>query len=374
MQGGAMADIFLSYKSEDRLSVQLLAAVFGAEGYSVWYDKGLRADDDYYKQLESELDDAEIVVAIWSTRSHDSRWVYAEADKADKAGKLINASVDGTIPPMPFNRKNSIDLTGWAGDHKDSRVQTLIASARSLRALGAGETPKRQSTPIDSAAARAWMLIADSTTMPPYEDFVSAHGAAPHADLARDHLRALKRWERVDKDDPFAIRAFIQTGPYAALGALAKAQIPLAKEAYIKKKVSWIIRSMGTVEEPNTLLGGLGMLTFMPVIICVAWACILAPFFTAAGLVWTLMRKWPEVRTTVEGILLGIQSLSVWADLHIDMRALSSPDVAVWVLAAPLGLIVLCVFVGLLAAEATRITKQREAEVRDYYSKKVAPL
>lgn len=40
----------------------------------------------------------------------------AEADQAREAGKLVQMSVDGTIPPMPFNQIQCADLGGWDGD------------------------------------------------------------------------------------------------------------------------------------------------------------------------------------------------------------------------------------------------------------------
>jgi hypothetical protein len=40
-----MADIFISYSSEDRDQARILAAFLEAEGYSVWWDTGVIPSD-----------------------------------------------------------------------------------------------------------------------------------------------------------------------------------------------------------------------------------------------------------------------------------------------------------------------------------------
>ena len=97
-----MADIFISYKSEDRSAAQLLAGSLKDSGFSVWFDQGLGGDTPFHEQIAAELAAASAVVALWSRRSLDSRWVYSEANEADMHRKLINARIDDTLPPKPL--------------------------------------------------------------------------------------------------------------------------------------------------------------------------------------------------------------------------------------------------------------------------------
>ena len=53
---------------------------------------------------------------LWSAEAARSQWVRAEADIAREAGTLVQVTIDGTIPPLPFNQIQCADLKGWNGD------------------------------------------------------------------------------------------------------------------------------------------------------------------------------------------------------------------------------------------------------------------
>src|SRR5206468_9166187 len=67
-----------------------------------------------------------------------SQWVRAEADFARNSGKLVQAQVDGTMPPMPFNQIQCADLKGWRGSSNHAGWAKLKGSAQ---ALVSGEEP-----------------------------------------------------------------------------------------------------------------------------------------------------------------------------------------------------------------------------------------
>ena len=54
------------------------------------------------------------------------------------AGTLVQASLDGTIPPMPFNQIQCADLNDWQGDVEAPGWRKLLAS---VQALVAGRRP-----------------------------------------------------------------------------------------------------------------------------------------------------------------------------------------------------------------------------------------
>ena len=79
-----MADIFVSYASEDRDRIKPLIELLEGEGWSVWWDRELVAGPSFEEKIEEALEAARCVVVAWSESSIKSRWCRAEAnDGAD---------------------------------------------------------------------------------------------------------------------------------------------------------------------------------------------------------------------------------------------------------------------------------------------------
>jgi adenylate cyclase len=129
-----MAQVFVSYARATESFAKLVADRLRSQGHGVWRDDELPAHRTYGEVIEERLKAANAVVVLWSADAARSQWVRAEADAARQAGTLVQASVDGTVPPLPFNQIQCADLTGWdgAGDHHGWRklkasVAALIA-------------------------------------------------------------------------------------------------------------------------------------------------------------------------------------------------------------------------------------------------------
>ncbi|MEE4302150.1 MAG: toll/interleukin-1 receptor domain-containing protein [Pseudomonadales bacterium] len=75
-----MADIFLSYASEDRERVRPLVAALEAEGLSVWWDRELRPGPSFDLEIERAIEAARCVVVVWSEHAVASEWVRSEVD------------------------------------------------------------------------------------------------------------------------------------------------------------------------------------------------------------------------------------------------------------------------------------------------------
>jgi len=76
-----------------------------------------------------------------------SQWVRAEADVAREAGTLVQLSIDGVPPPMPFNQIQCADLYGWTGDVDAPgwrKVESSIASLVGSRDVGAERARSRR--------------------------------------------------------------------------------------------------------------------------------------------------------------------------------------------------------------------------------------
>lgn len=112
-----MADIFISYSKPDRFEVEKLAAMLEAEGWSVWWDKGLTAGDQYRDEIMKELARARAVVAVWTPNSIKSDWVRAEAGQAKANAKLIPVKADGVgygDIPLPFGEMHTEPIANTA--------------------------------------------------------------------------------------------------------------------------------------------------------------------------------------------------------------------------------------------------------------------
>ena len=66
--------------------------------------------------IEERLRSAKAVLVLWSADAAKSQWVRAEADAARNAGTLVQISLDGVLPPMPFNQIQCTALGNWKGD------------------------------------------------------------------------------------------------------------------------------------------------------------------------------------------------------------------------------------------------------------------
>src|SRR5215213_9250051 len=129
---GIMADVFISYAREDEPTARRVAKALQAAQFDVWWDADLPAHRAYSEIIERNLEAAKAVVTLWSKTAAKSQWVRAEADFARNAGKLVQASLDGALPPMPFNQIQCADLKSWRGSQSHPGWDKLNGSVEAL--------------------------------------------------------------------------------------------------------------------------------------------------------------------------------------------------------------------------------------------------
>ncbi|HZZ86879.1 MAG TPA: TIR domain-containing protein [Caulobacteraceae bacterium] len=134
-----MSEVFISYARKAEAAALRFAEALRASGFAVWRDDELPPHRPYADVIEERLHAAKAVLVIWSADAVKSDWVRAEADVARGAGKLVQLSVDGAIPPMPFNQIQCDDLSGWSGDLASPVWRKVEAAVEHLvRGTGAG--------------------------------------------------------------------------------------------------------------------------------------------------------------------------------------------------------------------------------------------
>ena len=152
-----MADVFISYASEDREAIRPLIQHIEASGYSVWWDRQIGVGANFDREIERELAAAACVLVIWSPNSIESEWVYNEAQEGHDRGVLIPVSLDDTRPPLAFRRVQTAALTGFGSEGELEAVTAAIADALGREgAKGGSEANKAApiSPSITAAAPR----------------------------------------------------------------------------------------------------------------------------------------------------------------------------------------------------------------------------
>jgi len=129
-------EVFLSYARSAEPQAKRIAEALEGLGYDVWWDEDLPAHRAYTEVIEERLKSAKAVLVVWSADAAKSEWVRAEADVARHSHKLVQLSIDGSLPPMPFNQIQCPSLRGWDGSTDE---RTWIKIEASLAELVRGE-------------------------------------------------------------------------------------------------------------------------------------------------------------------------------------------------------------------------------------------
>jgi len=127
-----MSDVFVSYARASEPQAHQMAEALRAQGYRVWRDDELPAHRSYSEVIEERLRSAKAVIVVWSADAISSQWVRAEADVARQAGTLVQVSVDGVMPPLPFNQIQCADLSGWSGETDGAAWKKVSDSVATL--------------------------------------------------------------------------------------------------------------------------------------------------------------------------------------------------------------------------------------------------
>ncbi len=127
-----MAEVFISYARANEDVARRVANGLKSSGFEAWWDDQLPAHRAYSEIIEQRLRGAAAVVVLWSKDAAQSQWVRAEADFARTENKLVQAQLDGNLPPMPFNQIQCADLTGWRGNRKHRGWIKLVDGVSSV--------------------------------------------------------------------------------------------------------------------------------------------------------------------------------------------------------------------------------------------------
>src|ERR1700734_816772 len=97
-----MNDIFISYAREDRPHAETIAQALVAQGWSVWWDREIRAGGNIAAVIDRELGQARCVLVLWSAVSVKRDWVNDEAREGQERGVLIPVLIENVRQPLGF--------------------------------------------------------------------------------------------------------------------------------------------------------------------------------------------------------------------------------------------------------------------------------
>jgi hypothetical protein len=135
-----MADILLSYRTQERATADALAGHLADSGFSVSLaprQSGSKPNEAEIDTNANQIDDATCVVTLWSRASSKAPSVLLEAQRAASQRKLVVADLQNTALPATLAGQPLIDLSGWivtrdAADLKplEDAVQSVIETVR----------------------------------------------------------------------------------------------------------------------------------------------------------------------------------------------------------------------------------------------------
>ena len=206
------ADVFISYKAEDRRRIQPLVQALQADGYSVWWDQHIGTGDAWRQTIEQQLDAAQCVIVAWSKRSigPEGHFVRDEASRAQRRHVYVPILLDQVEPPLGFGESQATSLRGWRGDPSDARYQAILTAVRRIAGEASAPSPAVSRRGIDRRAVLAggavvtvavagvggWVLLkpdsadgSDSIAVLPFENLSGDPAQAYFADGIAGEIR-----------------------------------------------------------------------------------------------------------------------------------------------------------------------------------------
>lgn len=178
-----MADVFLSYKRDERSAVETIASHLRDLGLTVWFDASMSAGETFNAEIDREARAAKVVLVCWSPAARQSEWVNAEAMIGFEQKKLAACYVagpDGFSAPTPFNASHTEDLRVWLA--APSSTDPVWKSV--LRRIGklCGRTD------IES-----WATLDARSTATDLRAWIQANNASPMLMMVDELLRVRER-------------------------------------------------------------------------------------------------------------------------------------------------------------------------------------
>src|SRR5207247_5857963 len=149
-----MADIFISYASEDRPKALVLAEALSAHGSAVWWDRKIALGKSFDEVIEKALSEAKCVIVLWSGISVAAEWFRNEASEGRRRGILVPVFLEQVDAPLAFRLLNGASLSDWQPnsphvefDKLTERVTELLGQKQPVTSVAHSSTERSNKQP-----------------------------------------------------------------------------------------------------------------------------------------------------------------------------------------------------------------------------------
>ena len=161
-------DIFISYSRNDRERVNFIAKALEAEGYSVWWDRDIRAGEEFDHVIDKAIKQSKAIVVIWSKDSTRSNWVKEEAEDGVEENKLVPALIDNVTIPRGFRRIQAAELQDAADNPTLSRNwPEFLDSVHKIAGRAQGTGKAAATAPAAEATPQAFAQVSPTPSPSP---------------------------------------------------------------------------------------------------------------------------------------------------------------------------------------------------------------
>jgi hypothetical protein len=108
-----VADVFVSYKREDREEVSVIADLLSDLGLSVWFDASLAAGERWRAEIMEEIDVASAMLVCWTPAATKSIEVLREVERGAARKILTPIFLKKCQLPAGLNAIHTPDLSEW---------------------------------------------------------------------------------------------------------------------------------------------------------------------------------------------------------------------------------------------------------------------
>ena len=166
-----MADIFISYKREDRPLVRPLVRTLQERGFTVWWDSRIETGRNWMTCIKRALDAAGCIVVLWTPQSVGRDGIYlseiitAEAEEGRRKNILLPVRMQNGPRPWLHELRNEEDLSNWQSNVDDPALDRLAGRIATFCGTR---------TPPDPAELAAWLCAEETNNADAYRRFVDA--------------------------------------------------------------------------------------------------------------------------------------------------------------------------------------------------------
>ncbi len=189
-----MSLIFISYKSEERDQIRLIAERLKSLGLDVWFDQQIRTGERWDSAIDEQLRGARVVIVCWTKASTQASWVIWEATYGQQNGILAPVFLEECTAPGPLSFVQGAKLTGWKGEADHAGwIELLTELERLLERTGLVEQEHQRAKveTLDASEADHWKRIGNSIHPGDFENFLSNYPSGQFSALAHARLEKI---------------------------------------------------------------------------------------------------------------------------------------------------------------------------------------